>query len=119
MAELRTATTWNDVGLQGRIHERIERKSVKRMHRVGRGPPHAHFRRTHVSARTLLALYNQARLAYLEKAKRLASAESHCAHGEYSEDLDSTFQIGLLGQAEKADGSVGLVRSPGCYSTVG
>ena len=77
MAELRTATTWNDVGLQGRIHERIERKSVKRMHRVGRGPPHAHFRRTHVSARTLLALYNQARLAYLEKAKRLASAESH------------------------------------------
>jgi len=34
--------------------------------------PHAHFRRTHVSARTLLALYNQARLAYLEKAKRLA-----------------------------------------------
>ena len=72
MAELRTATTWNDVGLQGRIHERIERKSVKRMHRVGRGPPHAHFRRTHVSARTLLALYNQARLACLEKAKRLA-----------------------------------------------
>jgi hypothetical protein len=34
--------------------------------------PHAHFRRMHVSARTLLALYNQARLAYLEKAKRLA-----------------------------------------------
>ena len=24
-----------------------------------------------------------------------------------------------LGQAEKADGSVGLVRSPSCYSTVG
>ena len=42
-----------------------------------------------------------------------------CAHGEYSEYLDSTFQTGLLGQAEKADGSVGLVRSPGCYSTVG
>ena len=42
-----------------------------------------------------------------------------CAHGEYSEYLDSTFQTGLLGQAEKADGSVGLVRSPSCYSTVG
>ena len=44
---------------------------------------------------------------------------TRCAHGEYSEYLDSTFQIGLLGQAEKADGSVGLVRSPSCYSTVG
>ena len=45
--------------------------------------------------------------------------KGECAHGGYSEYLDSTFQIGLLGQAEKADGSVGLVRSPGCYSTVG
>ena len=45
--------------------------------------------------------------------------KGECAHGEYSEYLDSTFQTGLLGQAEKADGSVGLVRSPGCYSTVG
>ena len=42
-----------------------------------------------------------------------------CAHGEYSGYLDSTFQTGLLGQAEKADGSVDLVRSPSCYSTVG
>ena len=45
--------------------------------------------------------------------------KGECAHGEYSEYLDSTFQTGLLGQAEKADGSVDLVRSPGGYSTVG
>ena len=57
---------------------RTDRKEVGETHASSRAwPPHAHFRRTHVSARTLLALYNQARLAYLEKAKRLASAESH------------------------------------------
>ena len=52
---------------------RTDRKEVGETHASSRAwPPHAHFRRTHVSARTLLALYNQARLAYLEKAKRLA-----------------------------------------------
>ena len=57
---------------------RTDRKEVGETHASSRAwPPHAHFRRTHVSARTLLALYNQARLAYLEKAKRPASAESH------------------------------------------
>ncbi len=80
MAELRAATTWNDVGLQGRIHKRIERKWGGACIEYGVAPL-AHFWRTYVSARTLLAL-QPSKLATKRKLSAL-HAESHpglCAH---------------------------------------